>query len=85
MLEKVRQHVAIEPNLQPVTDNDLVPSTANANDDARLDVSAINFWIMDQKEFLTSGSLIPTIYYTSQKVLNSVFAVNEREKKRLYK
>ena len=34
-----------------VTDNNLVPSTANTNDGARLDVSARGFWITGQKVF----------------------------------
>ena len=34
-LEEVCQDVAIEPILQPVADNNLVPSTATANDGAR--------------------------------------------------
>ena len=33
LLEQVCHDVAIEPILQPVTDNNLAPSTANANDD----------------------------------------------------
>ena len=73
MLEKVRQHVAIEPNLQPVTDNDLVPSTANANDDARLDVSAINFWIMDQKEFFDVRVFDPNDLLYQSKSLKQCF------------
>ena len=49
LLEQVCHDVAIEPILQPVTDNNLVPSTANTNNGARLDVSARNFWITVQK------------------------------------
>ena len=45
LLEEVFHDVAIEPILHPVTDNDLIPSTANTNDDARLDVSARSFRI----------------------------------------
>ena len=49
LLEQVFHDVAIEPILQPVTDNNLVPSTASTNNGARLDVSAINVWITVQK------------------------------------
>ena len=51
LLEEVCQDVAIELILQPVTDNNLAPSTTNTNDGARLDVSARSFWITGQKAF----------------------------------
>ena len=51
LLEEVCLDVAIKLILQPVTGNDLVPSTVNTNDDARLDVSARSFWIMGKKAF----------------------------------
>ena len=50
LLEEVCHDVAIEPILQPVTDNNLVPGTANTNG-ARLDVSARSFGITGQKAF----------------------------------
>ena len=50
LLEEVCYDVVTEPVLEPVTDN-LVPSTANTNDGARLDISARNFWITGQKAF----------------------------------
>ena len=40
LLEEVCHDAAVEPILQPVPDNNLVPSKANSNDGARLDVSA---------------------------------------------
>ena len=43
LLEEVCHHVAIRPILQPVTDNNLVPSTANTNYGSRLRVSGRSF------------------------------------------
>ena len=43
LLEEVCHDIAIKPILQPVADNNHVPSTANTNDSARLDVSARSF------------------------------------------
>ena len=49
--EQVCHDVVIQPILQPVSDNNLVPSTANTNDSDRLDISAKSFWITGQKTF----------------------------------
>ena len=43
LLEEVCHDVAIEPILQPVSENNLVTSTANTNNGARLNVSARSF------------------------------------------
>ena len=51
LLEEVCHDVDFEPLLQPVTDNNLVQSTANTNNGARLDISAKNVWITGQKAF----------------------------------
>ena len=51
LLEEVCHDVAVEPILQPVPDNNLVPSTANSNNGARLDVSARSIWIAGLKAF----------------------------------
>ena len=48
-LLEVCHDVAIESIIQTVTDNNLVPSSANTNDGDRLDVSARSFWITSQK------------------------------------
>ena len=70
LLEEACQDVSIEPILQSVTDNNLVPSTANSNDGARIEVIARSFWITGH--FLTSGCFTPTLQGTSPEVLNSV-------------
>ena len=84
LLEEVCHDVAIEPILQPVTNNYLVPSTANTNDSARLDVSARNFWITGQKAFFDVRVFHPNASRYQSKSLKQCFAVNEREKKRIY-
>ena len=71
LLEEVCHDVAIEPILQPVTDNNLVRLTANTNDSARLDASARSFWIISQKAFFGATTcLTPTLHNTNLKVLN---------------
>ena len=69
-------------NSQPVTDNTLVPPTANTNDGARLDVSARSFWITGWKAFFDIRVFDNTSLYQS-KSFEQCFGVNEREKKRL--
>ena len=84
LLEKNCLDVAIKPILEPVTDNDLVPSTVNTNDDTRLDVSARSFCIMGKKAFFEVRVFDPNALRYQSKSLKQCFAVNEREKKRLY-
>ena len=43
LLEEACHDVAIEPILQPVSENNLVTSVANTNNGARLNVSARSF------------------------------------------
>ena len=78
LLEEVYHDVVIEPILHAVTDNNLVLSTADTNDGARLDVSARSFWITGQKAFFD-----PKASRYQSKSLKQCFTVNEREKKRL--
>ena len=71
LLEEVCHDVAVEPILQPVPDNNLVPSKANSNDGARLDVSAKASGTRPESIFLTSGCLTPTLHDTNPNLLNS--------------
>ena len=77
LLEEVCLDVAIKPILQPVTDNDLIPSTVNTNDDARLDVSARSFWIMGKKAFFEVRVFDPNALRYQSKSLKQCFAVND--------
>ena len=67
-----------------VTDNNLVPSTANTNDGARLDLIVWGFWITGQKVFSDVRVFDPNASWYQSKRLKQCFAVNERENKRLY-
>ena len=51
LLQEVCHDVAIKPILQPVSNNNMVPSTANTNDGVRLAVSARSSWTTGQKAF----------------------------------
>ena len=70
LLEEVCLDVAIKLILQPVTGNDLVPSTVNTNDNTRLDVSARSFRIMGKKAFFEVRVLDPNaLQYQSKSLL----------------
>ena len=84
LLQEVCHDVSIEPLLQPVTDENAMPSATNTNDGARLDVSARNFWIMGQKAFFDVRVFDPNASRYQSKNLEQCFTVNEREKKRSY-
>ena len=51
-LERVCHDVVIEPPLQPLTGENVVPATANRQDDARADIHARGFWGRRQSAFL---------------------------------
>ena len=84
MLKELCHDVAIEPILQRVTDNNIVPSTANTNDGARLDVNARSFWITGQEAFFDVRVFDSNASRYQSKSLKQCFVVNELEKKRLY-
>ena len=50
-LERVCYDVVIEPPLQPLTGENVVPATANKQDDARADIHARRFWGRRQSAF----------------------------------
>ena len=75
LLEEDCFHVAIEPILLPVTDNNLVPSTANTNNSARLDICARSFWIMCQKAFFDVRVFDSNVSRYQSKSLKQCFAV----------
>ena len=77
LLEEVCLDVAIKLILQPVTGNDLVPSTVNTNDNTRLDVSARSFWIMGKKVLFEVRVFDPNALRYQSKSLKQCFAVND--------
>ena len=51
-LERVCHDVVIEPPLQPLTGENVVPATANRQDDARADIHARGFCMGSPAEWL---------------------------------
>jgi len=47
--QKVCHNVKVEPNLQPLTGEELRYRTAVCDDDARLDIRAAGFWVLASK------------------------------------
>ena len=84
LLEEVYHNVAIQPILQLVTDNNLVPSTKKQGTVPHYMLVQKKFWITGLKTFLTPGCLTSTFNGTNVASLEQCFAVSEREKKRLY-
>lgn len=84
LLNEVCHDVSVEPLLQPIADNNIVPSTTNTNDGARLDICARSFWITGQKAFFDVRVFDPNASRYQSKNLEQCFTVNEREKKRTY-
>ena len=50
-LDRVRHDVVIEPPLQPLTGENVIPATTNRQDDARADIHARGFWGRRQSAF----------------------------------
>ena len=79
LLEEVCHDVVIKPILQPVTDNNLAPSTTNTNNSVRLDVSARSFWITGQKAFFDIRVFDSNTSQYQSKSLKQCFVVDEQE------
>ena len=59
-LHEVCHDVAVEPPLQPLTGEAIVPTSANCRDDARADIHVRGFWRgRRQGAFLILGCFIP--------------------------
>ena len=50
-LDRVYHVVVVEPPLQPLTGENIIPATANRKDDARADIHARGFWGRRQSAF----------------------------------
>ena len=50
-LDRVCHDVVVEPPLQPLTGENVIPATANRKDDARADIHARGFWGRRQSAF----------------------------------
>ena len=83
LLDEICKDVKIEPMLQPITGEHLSSKT-NANDEARLDVSARGFWEAHQMAFFDIRVFNPTAKRYAKQNLQRAYETNEREKKRSY-
>ena len=75
--------VEVEPHLETLT-GEMISSSVNSSDEARLDFSARGFWQKGQKAFFDVRVFNPFAkYYLNQK-LDTAFRSNGNEKKRMY-
>ena len=85
LMSEVCHGVGTEPELQPVTDEQLSHRSANRNDGARLDVVAENFWGRDrQRAFFDVRIFNPFAPSHRNTPLASCYRRNEAEKRRSY-
>jgi hypothetical protein len=77
--------VAKEPPLQPLDDEPLAYATANISENARLDISARNFWNSSmQRAFFDVRVFHPNAPSYRTKKIAALFREQENEKKRQY-
>ena len=85
LLTEVCSDVRIEPDLQPVTSNQLNGASANSQDGARLDVSANGVWGgRYEKTFFDVRVFNPLAPSNKNLVPAAAYRKHEREKKRAY-
>ena len=75
--------VEIEPGLLPVS-GEVLPPSANKQDDARLDLSVRSFWQRGERAFMDVRIFNPFASTHLNQNLENSFKSNEREKKRTY-
>ena len=85
LLDSVAHEVQIEPQLQPLTGENL-PSHANTENDARLDVAARGFWQEHELAFFDVRVFNPFAksYLNQNQSLEAVFRNQENTKKKCY-
>ena len=85
LLTEVCSEVCIEPDLQPVTPDQLDGASANSHDGARLDVSANRVWGgRFQKTYFDVRVFNPLVRSYKNQALEAVYRKHELEKKRVY-
>ncbi|XP_028417275.1 uncharacterized protein LOC114541674 [Dendronephthya gigantea] len=82
-IDDVAYDVSIEPALAPLT-GEVLPSSANSADDARVDIAARGFWQRCEKAFFDVRVFNPYASTHRRQTLSSSCKANEREKKRHY-
>ena len=83
ILNEVCRNVQNEPVLQPLTGEILV-NAANRSDEARLDITARDFWIRGKQAFFDVRVFNPFAKRHLKSTLNKAFEINEKEKKIQY-
>ena len=85
LLSEICHSVGTEPNLQPVTEEQLTHRTANREDGARLDIVAESFWGRDRQcAFFDVRVFNPFAQSYRNTSLSQCYRRNEMEKKRAY-
>ena len=79
LLKDVCHDVEVEPHLQTLR-GEVLTSSANSSDEARLDVSARGFWQRGQRAFFDVRVFNPFVKSHLNQKLDMVFSRNEREK-----
>ena len=80
LLKDICHDVEVEPHLQPLTGEVLI-SSANSSDEARLDVSEHGFWQRGQPAFFCVRVFNPFAKSHLNQKLDTAFSSNENEKK----
>ena len=83
LLQKVCAHVATEPELQPLTGEQLGRS-ANNDDSARLDIRASSFWCNQQDAFFDVRIFHPFASSYRNRSLASIYREHERKERLEY-
>lgn len=83
LLKDVCHDVQVEPQLETLT-GEVLHSSANTSDEARLDVCARDFWVRGQRAFFDVRVFNPFAKSHLNQKLATTFTTNENEKKRQY-
>ena len=84
LLSEVCHDVSVEPHLQPLSGEILSHSTANREDQARLDVKARGFWGPQQCAYFDVRILNPNTPSYRATQMSACYRRHEREKRRAY-
>ena len=84
LLGEVCKDVCIEPQLQPLTGENLRYKTASTENEARFDVSDRGFWVRGSRAFTDIRVFNPLARTYRSQNLTAAYKRNENEKKRKY-
>ena len=74
-------HDVVEPLLQPLTGENVIPATANRKDDARADIHACGFWGCRQSAFFDVRVFHPNARSYQNSNISAVYRRQEMIKK----